>query len=75
MSTITINVELVRKEILLLNVNKSCGPDEIGPLLLIKLIDVVADLLALQMNTSLNHGVLPLDWKKEPGISRKITDQ
>ena len=64
LSTLNIDVELVRKEILLLNVNKSCGPDEISPLMLIKLIEFVADPLTLLMNASLNCGVLPRDWKK-----------
>jgi hypothetical protein len=64
LSTLIIDVELVRKEIILLNVNKSCGPDEISPLMLIKLIDFVAGPLTMLMNASLKGGALPLDWKK-----------
>ena len=55
---------MVRKEILALNINKSSGPDEISPILLIKLIDYVASPLAMLMNTTIKHGILPKDWKK-----------
>ena len=55
--------EMVRKEILSLNVNKSCGPDDISPLLLIKLIDFVTSPLTTIMNASVDCGVLPQDWK------------
>ena len=64
LTSLRIVLEQVRKEILSLNVNKSCGPDEISPLLLIQLVDYVADPLTLLMNASLSHGVLPQDWKK-----------
>ena len=56
--------ESVRKEIMSLNINKSCGPDEVNPLLLIKLVDFVVGLLTVIMNTSIDCGVLPNDWKK-----------
>ena len=45
-----VSVEMVRKEILSLNINKSCGPDEITPLMLTKLVDFIASPLALLMN-------------------------
>ena len=64
LASLCIAAQLVRKEILSLNVNKSCGQDEISPLLLIQLVDFVTDPLTLLMNTSLKQGVLPLDWKK-----------
>ena len=64
LASLRVAAELVRKEILSLNINKSCGPDEISPLLLIELVDFVIDPLTLLMNTSLKQGVLPLDWKK-----------
>ena len=53
----------VRKEILALNTNKSCGPDEISPLLLIKLVEFVTGPLTALMNASIEHGILPQDWK------------
>ena len=53
----------VRKQILALNINKSCGPDEVSPLLLIKLVDFVTGPLTKIMNESIECGVLPQDWK------------
>ena len=58
-----ITEESVRKEIMSLNINKSCGPDEINPLLLIKLVDFVTSPLTSIMNSSMDCGVLPQDWK------------
>ena len=55
--------ESVRREILALNINKSSGPDEISPVMLIKLVDIVAGPLTLLMNVSFEHGTLPKDWK------------
>ena len=59
-----ITEEMVRKGILALNINKSCGPDDISPIMLIKLVDFVSNPLALLMNASINNGTLPKDWKK-----------
>ena len=39
---ITITKEMVPNKILILNVNKSCGPDEIHPQILIELVDLVS---------------------------------
>ena len=61
---LVITEEMVKKEILALNVNKSCGPDEISPIMLINLVDFVANPLALLMNATFNESVLPKDWKK-----------
>ena len=44
--------------------NKSCGPDEITPHMLINLVDFIASPMALLMNTTLEHCCLPKDWKK-----------
>ena len=46
--------DLVRKEIMSLNTNESCGPDEVNPLLLIKLVDFVVGPLTVIMNTSID---------------------
>ena len=58
-----ITKESVRKEILSLNLNKSCGPDDISPVILVELVDFVAGPLTIVMNTSINNGALPQDWK------------
>ena len=58
-----VSVEMVRKEILSLNINKSCGPDEINPRMLTERVDFIASPLALLMNKTLEYGSLPQDWK------------
>ena len=58
-----ITEEMVRNEILKLNVNKSCGPDEIHSQILIELVDVVSKPLALLLNKTRDEGCIPQDWK------------
>ena len=60
---IIITVEMVRNEMLKLNVNKSCGPDEIHPQILIELVDLVSKPLALLLNKTMDEGCIPQDWK------------
>ena len=60
---IIITEEMVRNEILKLNVNKSCGPDEIHPQILIELVDLVSKPLALLLNKTMGEGCIPQDWK------------
>ena len=55
---------MVRILILSLNITKSCGPDEIHPLMLKELVDFISKPLALLMNKTVEHGCLPGDWKK-----------
>ena len=54
---------MVRNETLKLNVNKSCGPDEIHPQILIELVDLVSKPLALLLNKTMDEGCIPQDWK------------
>ena len=54
---------MVRNEILNVNVNKSCRPDEIHPQILIELVDLVSKLLALLLNKTMDEGCIPQDWK------------
>ena len=61
---LTITEAMILTEILALNPNKSCGPDEISPLMLIHLAEFLAGPLALLMNKTLESGTLPGDWKK-----------
>ena len=58
-----IKEEMVRNEILKLNVNKSCGPDEIYPQVLIELIDLVSKPLALLLNKTMDERYIPQDWE------------
>ena len=63
-SDLHITDDMVLKELKSLNVNKSCGPDELHPRLLIELADQIAVPVALLFNATLKHGFLPNDWKK-----------
>ena len=46
-----------------LNVNKSCGPDEIHPQILIELVDLVSKPLALLLNKTMDEGCILQDWR------------
>ena len=59
-----VNEERVRKEILDLNINKSCGPDEIHPRLLYELVNEIVAPLTLLFQKTLNDGNIPSDWGK-----------
>ena len=47
-----------------LNVNKSCGPDETHPRLLIELADIISTPLGPIMSKTIRDGNIPEDWKK-----------
>ena len=55
---------MVKREIMQLNLNKSCGPDEIHPLLLIEVADIISKRLGVLMVKTLKDGNMPQDWKK-----------
>ena len=55
---------MVKEVIKLLNVNKSCGPDEINPRMLLELAEQISAPLALIMNKALHNGTIPKDWKE-----------
>ena len=61
---LTATEEIVKREIMQLNVNKSCGPDEIHPRLLIELADIISTPLGLLMNKTIKDGNIPEDWNK-----------
>ena len=52
---------MIRSEILKLNVNKSCGPDEMHPQILTELVHVVSKPLALLLNKTMDKGCIPQD--------------
>ena len=60
---ISITVEMVRLHLLKLNVNKSCGLDEIYPRMLRELADIIAGPVAFLLNMILDSGTMPKDWK------------
>ena len=63
-NNLIITESMILEEILALNLNKSCGPDDVSPFMLIHLSDFIASPLALLMNKTLQHGILPRDWKR-----------
>ena len=64
MDTITVTAEMVLKEIRELNVNKSCGPDEIHPKMLKELADFISVPITILLNKTIQDGEIPDDWKK-----------
>ena len=52
---------MIRSETLKLNVNKSCGLDEMHPQILTELVDVVSKPLALLLNKTMDKGCIPQD--------------
>ena len=53
--------EMVLNQLTKLNVNKSCGPDEIHPRMLIELADYIAEPVALLFNLTIKYGIIPED--------------
>jgi hypothetical protein len=63
-SELEITVQMVLEELKGLNQNKSCGPDELHPRLLIELADLIALPVTLLFNMTMEHGTLPDDWRR-----------
>ena len=61
---IHVTAEMIVKLIEKLNVNKSCGPDQIHPRMLIELRHIISEPLAILMNKTLQEQVIPEDWKQ-----------
>ena len=59
-----VTTDMVLKELLQLNVNKSCRPGGLHPRLLLELAEIIAQPVATLFNETLKKGVLPTDWKK-----------
>ena len=55
---------MVKKAIFVMNVNKSCGPDDIHPHVLKELVDIMSNPIVLLLNRTMEEGVIPDDWKK-----------
>ena len=61
---INITNEMVNEEISKIKINKSCGPDEIQPVMLKELVEYVSGPIALLLNKTIKEGVIPKDWKQ-----------
>ena len=62
--SLKITVDMVKRELKKLNVNKSCGPDGIHPRMLKELSDFIAAPLVILLNITLAHHKIPEDWRK-----------
>eukprot|EP00111_Clytia_hemisphaerica_P011109 TCONS_00032522-protein len=54
---------MMKKQIKQINTNKSFGPDEIHPKMLVELVDHVTEPLAIIMNKTLSCEIIPKEWK------------
>ena len=48
----------------MLDINKSCGPDDIHPRILIELVGIISRPIALLCNKILDEGEILQDWKR-----------
>ena len=58
-----ITVKMVLEALKNINANKSCGPDNLHPRLLIELADILALPITILFNATLKDGTIPKDWK------------
>ena len=63
-SDLNVTSEMVKQQIIKMNINKSCGPDEVPPQILKELIAYLSEPIALLLNKTMESGDLPLDWKR-----------
>ena len=64
LTNITVTTEKVKKKLNKLRTDKSCGPDDVHPLILKKLSDTLAEPLCQIFNQSLTTGEVPSIWKQ-----------
>ena len=62
MESITVSTNGIAKLLKDLNLHKAAGPDQIKPLVLQRLRDVIAPILQVIFQRSLNTGRVPKDW-------------
>ena len=55
---------MVQYELKKLNINKSCGSDEIHPRLLTELSSYISKPIAFLLNKTIEYGKIPNDWKR-----------
>ena len=55
---------MVQYDIKKLNMNTSCGPDDIHPPLLIELSSNISKPIAFLLNKTKEYGKIPNDWKR-----------
>ena len=63
-SYLNVTAEMVQNEIKNLNINNSCGPDDIHPRMLIELSSNISKSIAFLFNKTIEYGKIPNDRKK-----------
>lgn len=63
-SQLVVTEDMVRAEIKNLNLNKTCGPDEIHPRMLAELCEELVYPLTLLFQRTVKEGIIPGDWRK-----------
>ena len=63
LTDLRVSQEAVHKKLKSLNPNKSPGPDQLFPKLLVELSAELSLPFTILFNSSLEHGVIPKDWK------------
>ena len=62
MSDIHISLEGIYNLLLNINTHKACGPDQISERVLKETADIILPFLKVLFQSSLNSGVIPVDW-------------
>lgn len=63
-SDLYISEEMVLKQLINLNVNKSCGPDNLHPRMLKELAEQIAGPISHLFNLTIKFSIIPEDWKR-----------
>ena len=63
-SDMHVTENMVCNELKKLNPNKSCGPDDIHPRMLIEIAELIAGPITLLLNRTVEQSTLPHDWKQ-----------
>ena len=61
---ILITEDMVHNKIIKLSLNKSCGPDELHPWLLLELVDELSKPITFLLNNTIRVGVIPREWRR-----------
>ena len=62
-STMHATSDMIKKKIMDININKSCGPGDIHPRVLNELVGIISNPIAQLLNRTMDEGVIPNDWK------------
>ena len=55
---------MVKQTIIFMNINKSCGPDDIHFRVLKELVDIMSNPIAVLLYRSIEESAIPNEWKK-----------